>query len=89
MLWSLSSAKVINLIRTKTTDFLCFIFNTSITTDIFSEEWKSSKVVPVFKQGDRIDLDNNRPTSVIPVVAKVFDVHLTLAGNSADSIDQL
>ena len=49
------------------------IFNTSITTGIFPEERKYSKVVPVFKQGDRTDLDNYRPISIIPVVAKVFE----------------
>ena len=49
------------------------IFNTSITTGIFPEEWKGPKVVPVFKQGDRTDLDNYRPISIIPVVAKVFE----------------
>ena len=42
-------------------------------TGIFPEEWKSSKVIPVFKQGDRTDLDNYRPISIIPVVAKVFE----------------
>ena len=29
--------------------------------------------MPVFKQGDRADLDNYRPISIIPVVAKVFE----------------
>ena len=49
------------------------IFNTSITHGIFPEEWKCSKVVPVFKQGDRTDLDNYRPISIVPVFAKVFE----------------
>ena len=49
------------------------IFDTSIATGIYPEEWKCSKVVPVFKQGDRADLDNYLPISVIPVVAKVFE----------------
>ena len=44
-------------------DSLCLIFNTSIATGIYPEEWKCSKVVPVFKQGDRADLDNFRPIS--------------------------
>ena len=29
--------------------------------------------MPVFKQGDRADLDNYRPISIIPAVAKVFE----------------
>lgn len=54
-------------------DSLCLIFNRSITTGIFPDEWKCSKVIPLFKQGERFDLNNYRPISIIPVVAKVFE----------------
>ena len=30
---------------------LCLIFNCSISTGIFQDEWKCSKVIPLFKQG--------------------------------------
>jgi len=52
---------------------LCSIFNLSITTGVFPDEWKCSKVIPLFKQGERADLNNYRPISIIPVVAKVFE----------------
>ena len=52
---------------------LCTIFNQSIVSGIFPDEWKFSKVIPLFKQGERSDLNNYRPISVIPVVAKVFE----------------
>ena len=32
-----------------------------------------TKVIPLFKQGERLDLNNYRPISIIPVVAKVFE----------------
>ena len=51
---------------------LCKIFNCSINTGVFPEEWKRSKVIPFFKQGERNDVNNYRPISIIPVVAKVF-----------------
>ena len=35
---------------------LCCIFNRSITSGIFPTEWKFTKVVPLFKQGERSDL---------------------------------
>ena len=38
-------------------DSLCTIFNRSITCGIFPDEWKCSKVIPLFKQGERFDLD--------------------------------
>jgi hypothetical protein len=40
---------------------------------IFPEDWKISKIIPLFKQGDRSDLNNYCPISIIPVVAKVFE----------------
>jgi retron-type reverse transcriptase len=32
-----------------------------------------AKVSPVFKTGDRKDISNDRPISVLPVVSKVFE----------------
>ena len=52
---------------------LCTIFNQSIVSGIFPDEWKFSKVILLFKQGQRSDLNNYHPISVIPVVAKVFE----------------
>ena len=37
---------------------LCAIFNRSIVSGIFPTEWKSTKVVPLFKQGEYSDLNN-------------------------------
>ena len=52
---------------------LCAIFNQSITSGDFPDEWKLSKVIPLFKQGERSDLNNYRPISIVPIVAKVFE----------------
>ena len=52
---------------------LCAIFNRSIVSGVFPTEWKSTKVIPLSKQGERSDLNNYRPISIIPVVAKVFE----------------
>ena len=51
---------------------LCSIFNFSIKSGVFPQEWKCAKVIPLFKQGDHFDMNNYRPISIIPVVAKVF-----------------
>ena len=52
---------------------LCAIFNRSIVSGIFPTEWKSTKVIPLIKQGEHFELNNYRPISKIPVVAKVFE----------------
>ena len=49
------------------------LFNKSLTSGIFPDDWKSARVIPLFKQGERSDLNNYRPISVISVIAKVFE----------------
>ena len=47
---------------------ICKIFNCSLTTGIFPDDWKWAKVTPLFKQGSSSDMNNYRPISVIPVM---------------------
>ena len=54
-------------------DSLCLIFNCSIDTGIFPEEWKCAKVLPLFKQGDHWELNNYLPISIIPSLAKILE----------------
>lgn len=49
------------------------IFNLSLQTTIFPDDWKLAKVTPVFKEGNKDDRGNYRPISVISVVAKIFE----------------
>lgn len=52
---------------------LCDLFNKSLMSGIFPDDWKCARVIPLFKQGESLDLNNYRPISVISVVAKVFE----------------
>ena len=57
---------------------LCSIFNRSINSGVFPDEWICCKVIPLFKQGARSDLNNYRPISIIPVLARVFEQLYTI-----------
>ena len=52
---------------------LTCIFNQSLLTGIYPSDWKLAKVTPIFKNGSKSDLNNYRPISVIPAVAKIFE----------------
>ena len=51
---------------------LCDIF-TPISPNQFTDDLKIAKVAAVFKAGERDDLNNYRPISVLPTVARVFE----------------
>ena len=53
--------------------FITDLFNCSISTGVFPDEWKLARLVPVFKKGIRSDVNNYRPISIIPIIAKVFE----------------
>ena len=52
---------------------LCDLFNKSLLSGIFPNDWKCARVTPSFKQREASDLNNYRPISVISVIAKVFE----------------
>ena len=55
------------------TPSLTGIVNQSLVTGIFHSDWKLAEVSPIFKNGSMFDLNNYRPISVIPAVAKIFE----------------
>ena len=52
---------------------LTYIFNLSLATGIYIDDWKRARVTPIFKSGDRRQCANYRPISILPVVSKVFE----------------
>ena len=52
---------------------LQYIFNLSLQSSTFPEEWKKANVIPVYKKGDKSNINNYRPVSLLSTVAKVFE----------------
>ena len=49
------------------------LINESLDTSIFPTILKTSNVIPIFKKGEKLNLNNYRPISLLPVLSKVFE----------------
>ena len=49
------------------------IFKASLEEAVFPERLKIAKVIPVFKKGDKENMESYRPISILPVFSKVLD----------------
>ena len=49
------------------------IVNLSIVSQEFPVYWKRTKIVPLFKKGDKSDPKNYRPVAIVPILSKVLE----------------
>ena len=52
---------------------LCYIFKQAIETGKFPDKWKIATIVPIFKGGNKEDVSNYRPVSLLPITGKIFE----------------
>ena len=52
---------------------LARLFNLSLHTSYFPTVWKQANVVPVFKKGEKTNVSNYRPISLLSCIGKVFE----------------
>ena len=59
---------------------LTLIINQSLETEILPNAFKTSKVIPIYKKGDKANLNNYRPISMLPTISKIFKrvIHMQL-----------
>ncbi|XP_060561384.1 uncharacterized protein LOC132721143, partial [Ruditapes philippinarum] len=51
------------------------IFNLSISNGIFPSIFKKAKVTPIHKKGNKNEVSNYRPISILPVLSKILERH--------------
>jgi hypothetical protein len=49
------------------------LINISLTNGFFPTKLKQAKVLPFFKKGEKTDLNNYRPISILPQISKIFE----------------
>ena len=49
------------------------IFKQVLLTGMFPSEWKKGNIFPIHKKGDKQNIKNYRPVSVLPICCKIFD----------------
>ena len=52
---------------------LAYIINLSLQSGSLPMEWKAAKIIPLFKSGSMVELDNYRPISILPVLSKILE----------------
>ena len=71
------SAKMLRLSSQVTAAPLTKILNLSIQTRIFPDSLKNAKVTSCFKKGVKSDKTNYRPLSILPIVSKIIERHVS------------
>ena len=67
------STKIIKSISAIISPILSRLINISISSGHFPASFKIARVVPVFKSGDKKDVNNYRPISILPIFSKIFE----------------
>jgi hypothetical protein len=67
------SLKFIKFIALEISSPLAFIFNLSLSQGIFPDKLKTSRIVPIFKSGDKRLCDNYRPISLVSTLSKILE----------------
>ena len=67
------SNKLLKVLQFELSKSLTLIINQMITTGVFPDLFKISKIIPLFKKGDSSLLSNYRPISLLPTISKIFE----------------
>ena len=66
------SIHMVKLCATSISKPLHILFNNSVISEYFPNEWKKAIVIPVHKKGDK-QINNYRPVPLLPIRSKIFE----------------
>ena len=66
-------AKLLKPVASTVAPAITHILNQSFRIGSSPSEWKCARVTPIFKGGDKTCMENYRPISVIPILAKIME----------------
>ena len=49
------------------------IFKNCLKCGKFPDDWKKRNIVSIFKKGDKQNINNYRPVSLLPICSKIFE----------------
>ena len=52
---------------------LVFLFNLSFSKGQFPDSWKRATIIPLYKEGDKTEVSNYRPVSLLPLPGKIIE----------------
>lgn len=64
---------VLKTVKKELSQILSHLINSSFVTGKFPDKLKISKVVPIYKKGDKKEVSNYRPISLLPTISKVYE----------------
>ena len=67
------SSNLIKKIALTVSKPLCYIFSKSLSDGVVPSQLKISKIIPLFKSGDRCCLDNYRPIALLSTFSKILE----------------
>ena len=65
--------RMIKLCGNSTWKPLSIFFNDCLNDGKFPHEWKKANIVPVHNKGNKQNLKNYRPISLLPIYSKIFE----------------